>query len=126
MRKHCGKICTNLSTGNYSYFVHTTAFGSCMYIWPPHNNPKRAKELPILEPMCNKLDKEWEELISGLKERDKILKEATSFWKARKRLFLLSVNLLTAHHIGPFQYIKICGSLIQLGYTVCVKSIYCI
>jgi len=25
----------------------------------------RAKELPVLEPMCNKLDKEWEELISG-------------------------------------------------------------
>ena len=43
----------------------------------------RARELPILEAMCNKLDKEWEELIGGLKEREKILKEATSFWKAR-------------------------------------------
>lgn len=43
----------------------------------------RARELPILEPMCNKLDAEWEQLVSGLKERDKILTYSALFWKSR-------------------------------------------
>ena len=44
----------------------------------------RARELPILEPMCNKLDAEWEQLISGLRERDKVLNYAAVFWKGRE------------------------------------------
>lgn len=43
----------------------------------------RARHLPILEPMCTKLDKEWEQLIAGLNERTKILKETNSFWRGR-------------------------------------------
>ena len=43
----------------------------------------RARHLPILEPMCNKLDREWEQLISGLNERNKILKETGAFWRGR-------------------------------------------
>ena len=49
----------------------------------------RARELPILEPMCNKLDAEWEQLISGLRERDKILNYSAVFWKGREGKFLV-------------------------------------
>ncbi|CAG5098825.1 Oidioi.mRNA.OKI2018_I69.XSR.g16010.t1.cds [Oikopleura dioica] len=43
----------------------------------------RARFLPLLEPMCSKLEREWNELIQGLNERNKILKEASSFWEGR-------------------------------------------
>ncbi|CBY37663.1 unnamed protein product [Oikopleura dioica] len=33
--------------------------------------------------MCCKLEREWNELIQGLNERSKILKEASSFWEGR-------------------------------------------
>ena len=43
----------------------------------------RARFLPLLEAMCCKLEREWNELIQGLNERNKILKEASSFWEGR-------------------------------------------
>jgi len=43
----------------------------------------RARFLPLLEAMCCKLEREWNELIQGLNERSKILKEASSFWEGR-------------------------------------------
>lgn len=43
----------------------------------------RARFLPLLEPMCAKLEREWNVLIQGLNERNKILKEGAAFWEGR-------------------------------------------
>ena len=43
----------------------------------------RARQLPILDPMCSKLDREWDQLIQGLNERKIILKETAAFRRGR-------------------------------------------
>ena len=70
--------------------ANKTSYGYATDLWQNMcKSVDRARELPILEPMCNKLDAEWEQLISGLRERDKILNYSAVFWKGREGNFLL-------------------------------------